>query len=67
MVRIPTEHEQQQEEMRRKNDEKIKNLLKEQFIKKWVGSSEKERAEMVFEALSEKADKDHYHFGNDKF
>ena len=61
MAIMPTEREAEQKRIMEENDRRIRNLLKQQFTERWARSSETERAEMVFDALQEKADRDHPH------
>jgi len=59
MARIPDNKHQSAQDQ--DNEQELKQLRRDQFVERWLSSSEKERAEMVFLALWGKADKDHRH------
>ena len=61
MAHMPTKWEEEHERKMKENDQRIRNLKEQQFIEKWKNALEGEKVKMIFNALYEKADKDHCH------
>lgn len=58
MANLVDIHKALLEENRRKQEEATSQ---EQFVAKWMFLSEKEKARLIFQALSNKAERDHSH------